>query len=57
MYTFSNGEVVAYRTVTGKQYYVAAGVDAVPVIALAAMADLTMRFATAGQSAGGGGVG
>ena len=53
-------EVVAYRTVTGSQYYVAAGVDAVPVIALTAMADLAKRFATgaqAGTAAGGGGGG
>ena len=34
----NKGEVVAYRTVTAKEYYVAAGVDATHVIALTAMA-------------------
>merc|ERR1712167_172493 len=42
------GEVVAYRTLNGKQYYVAAGVDAVPVIALTAVAELTEDLRTAG---------
>lgn len=42
------GEVVAYRTLNGKQYYVAAGVDAVLVIALAAVAELTESLCTAG---------
>ena len=36
----SKGEVVAYRTVAAKEYYVAAGVDATHVIALTAMQDL-----------------
>lgn len=43
------GEVVAYRTLNGKQYYVAAGVDAVLVIALAAVAELTESLCTAGK--------
>ena len=30
----SKGEVVAYRTVSGKQYFVAAGVNALLVLAL-----------------------
>lgn len=36
----NKGEVVAYRTVAAKEYYVAAGVDATHVIALTAMQDL-----------------
>jgi len=42
------GEVVAYRTLNGKQYYVAAGVDAVLVIALAAVAELTESVKSSG---------
>jgi hypothetical protein len=53
------GEVVAYRTVTGKQYYVAAGVDAVPVIALMQLAQIAnnLRSGFSGPAAGGGGGG
>ena len=49
------GETVAYRTIAGKQYFVAAGVDAVLVLALTAMADLGKKRSTRGQGAGGGG--
>ena len=46
----NKGEVVAYRTVAAKEYYVAAGVDATHVIALTATQDLFKTRPTKAQA-------
>ena len=52
-----NGDTVAYRTVDGKQYYVAAGVDVVLIIALTAMAELANKLRSGSIAPGGAGAG